>query len=91
MTALMLISNNNKTRRREVGLSYAGINRSQVQRVSLSFKTNYRSTPSLYGCRVKLKESNADCKTTRRVSVITVIDTLRNKWFSQVYNECPYS
>jgi len=33
----MLISNNNKTGRREVwGLSYAGINRGQVQRVSLS-------------------------------------------------------
>jgi len=44
------------------GLSYAGINRGQVQRVFLSLEINLRSTPSLYGCATTLKENVEDCK-----------------------------
>jgi len=44
------------------GLSYAGINRGQVQRVFLSPEIILRSTPSLYGCTLKVKENVADCK-----------------------------
>jgi hypothetical protein len=50
-----------------LGLSYAGINRGQVQRVSLSllflrYARKKGSTPSLYGCGTKLKDNATDCK-----------------------------
>jgi len=44
-------------------LSYAGINRTQVQRDSLSLIAKKQvSTPSLYGWVAKLKEFVTDCK-----------------------------
>jgi hypothetical protein len=48
-------------------LSYAGINRGQVQRVFLSLPVpcniwKQQSTPSLYGYACKLKDNAEDCK-----------------------------
>jgi hypothetical protein len=63
MTALMLISKTSEQGAgKSWGLSYAGINRGQVQRVFLSLDINPRSTPSLYGCRLKVKENAGNCK-----------------------------
>jgi len=63
----MLISNNKKQGAGKSGLSYAGINRGQVQRVSLSLlflrcARKQESTPSLYGCATTLKDNGSNCK-----------------------------
>jgi hypothetical protein len=63
MTALILVSPKHKIKRREVcGLSYAGINQSQVQRVSLSLKINQEAPLAFTDVRPKLKEKMVDCK-----------------------------
>jgi hypothetical protein len=60
-------------------LSYAGINRGQVQRVFLSLPLamqhmEQESTPSLYGCADKLKDNARDCKLTTIIQKFTVVD-----------------